>query len=84
MSSSSLWPSQVAVFPTDSIGLHRVGGHPRLINKAAPDAPQGPVLEPSTVFAPLYATDTWDNEAAPPREVIGSLFVNRANLPPVG
>jgi hypothetical protein len=32
-------------------------------------------------FAPFYATDTWDNEGPPPREVIGSLFMNRANLP---
>ncbi len=39
------------------------------INKAAPDAPQGQVLEPSTgrrnVSHSLYATGIWDNEAAP-------------------
>ena len=61
---------------------------PNSMNKPAPDAPEGPVLRtqhgPPQCFAPLYATDTWDNEAAPPREVIGSLFVNRANFAPCG
>jgi hypothetical protein len=87
MSSSSLWPSQVAVFPTDGIGLHRFGGDLRLINKAAPDAPQGQVLEPSTgrrKFRTSCTRLTLRTTAAPPREVIGSLFVNPANLPAVG
>ena len=48
MSSSLLRRSQVAVLPADSIGLHRIGGYLRLVVKAAPSAPQGPVLEPGT------------------------------------
>jgi hypothetical protein len=43
-----LWRSQITLLPTDSIGLHRVGAYLRLMNKAAPGAPQGPVLEPHT------------------------------------
>jgi hypothetical protein len=48
MSSCLLWRSQIALLPTDSIGLHRVGAYLRLMNKAAPGAPQGPVLESDT------------------------------------
>jgi hypothetical protein len=38
----------VAVLPADSIGLHRVGVYLRLVDKAAFDASQCPVLEAGT------------------------------------
>ena len=47
---SSLRRSQVAVFPADGIGSHRVGAYLRFVNKAAPSAPQGPVLKPGTGY----------------------------------
>ena len=47
MSSSFLWRRQVAVLPADRVGLHRVGVYLRLMDKAAFNASQCPVLEPT-------------------------------------
>ena len=48
MSSSLLWRSQVAVHPAVSIGLHRVGADLSLVDEAAFDASQCPVLKAGT------------------------------------
>jgi hypothetical protein len=89
MSSFLLLRSHVAVLPADSIGPHRVGVYLRLMNKAAVNAPQGHRVQRSNPVRlrqcaePLRATGIWDNEAAPPREVIGYMLADRANMLPL-
>jgi hypothetical protein len=68
MSSSLLWRTQVAVLPAVRNGLHRVGAYLRLMDKAAFDASQCPVLETGTSCGNALDLRArlaiWDNEAA--------------------
>ena len=88
MSLSLLGCLQIGVLPAGSIGPHRVGVYLRLINQrrnwctARSSARTRRGLR--QCVEPPCATGIWDNEAAPPCEVIRSGLVYRSKHAPVG